>query len=211
MAARLPSLGKSLAPSAPDAPVPAVSDDGPSKSNVHSDVPRGKRPRPPLFPILRPRCLRPRRRKTLAPGAEEMIMRHLSLRDIDWTLLLVVMLICGVGVVQIYSATLGTDSHSAWWKQILYIFGGLVLMWIVLCIDFHSLLHHVPLLYISSVVALVGTYCGGRVGFRIATLDPAPRRHSFTGIGICQAGDNIVGSPLSDRVEDGRAWRFGSH
>jgi len=85
-------------------------------------------------------------------------MRHLSLRDIDWTLLLVVLVICGVGVVQIYSATLGTDSPSAWWKQILFILSGLFLMWIVLTVDYHTLLHHVPLLYISSVVALVGTY-----------------------------------------------------
>jgi rod shape determining protein RodA len=101
-------------------------------------------------------------------------MRHLSLRDIDWTLLLVVMLICGVGVVQIYSATLGTDSHSAWWKQILYIFGGLVLMWIVLSIDFHSLLHHVPLMYALSVVALLGTYVAGESVFGSKRWIPLP-------------------------------------
>src|ERR1035438_2536535 len=90
-------------------------------------------------------------------------MRHLSLRDIDWTLLLVVLGICSVGVVQIYSATLGTDSHSAWWKQILYILGGLLLMWIILALDYHSMLQHVPLLYIGSMVALVGTYFLGHI------------------------------------------------
>jgi rod shape determining protein RodA len=101
-------------------------------------------------------------------------MRHLSLRDIDWTLLLVVLIICGVGVVQIYSATLGTDSHSAWWKQILYIGGGLVLMWIVLSIDFHSLLHHVPWLYILSVIALLGTYVVGEQAFGSKRWIPLP-------------------------------------
>ncbi len=57
---------------------------------------------------------------------------YLSIRDIDWPLLLIVLLICAVGVLQIYSATLDTGFHSAWWKQILYIGGGLVLMWLVL-------------------------------------------------------------------------------
>jgi rod shape determining protein RodA len=101
-------------------------------------------------------------------------MRHLSFRDIDWTLLLVVMIICGVGVVQIYSATLGTDSHSAWWKQILYILGGLFLMWIVLAVDYHSLLHHVPAMYILSVVALLGTYVLGESAFGSKRWIPLP-------------------------------------
>ena len=84
-------------------------------------------------------------------------MQYLSFRDIDWTLLIVVLLICAVGVVQIYSATLGTDTHNAWWKQILFVLGGLFLMWVVLSIDYHTWLHHVPLMYILSVVALLGT------------------------------------------------------
>ena len=101
-------------------------------------------------------------------------MRNLSLRDIDWTLLLVVLLICGVGVVQIYSATLGTESHSSWWKQILYVFGGLVLMWIVLSIDFHSMLHHVPLMYGLSLLALIGTYVAGESVFGSKRWIPLP-------------------------------------
>ncbi|HEV2447823.1 MAG TPA: rod shape-determining protein RodA [Candidatus Sulfopaludibacter sp.] len=101
-------------------------------------------------------------------------MRYLSTRDIDWTLLVVVLVICAVGVVQIYSATLGTDSHSSWWKQILYVFGGLVLMWIVLTIDFHSLLHHVPWLYVLSVVALLGTYAVGEQTFGSKRWIPLP-------------------------------------
>lgn len=101
-------------------------------------------------------------------------MKHLSLRDIDWTLLLVVLIICGVGVVQIFSATLGTDSHGAWWKQILYIAGGLVLMWIVLAVDFHSMLHHVPWLYVLSVLALLATYVVGEQAFGSKRWIPLP-------------------------------------
>ena len=38
--------------------------------------------------------------------------KYLSPRDIDWTVLLIVLLICGVGVLQIYSATRDTDYTS---------------------------------------------------------------------------------------------------
>ena len=68
------------------------------------------------------------------------------------------LLICGVGVLQIYSATRDTDYTSAWWKQIIYVLGGLFLMWLMMAVDYHSLLHYVPVLYIGSVVALLVTY-----------------------------------------------------
>ena len=93
------------------------------------------------------------------------MVRHLSARDIDWTLLVIALLICAVGVLQIYSVTRGSDSHSAWWKQILYVLGGLVLMWLVLPSDYHTLLHYVPLMYLVSVGALLGTYFVGEAAF----------------------------------------------
>ena len=89
------------------------------------------------------------------------MLQHLSPRDIDWTILLIVVLICAVGVLQIYSATRDTDYQSAWWKQIVYVIGGLLFMWILLAFDYHSLLHYVPTLYIGSVMALLLTYAIG--------------------------------------------------
>ena len=91
--------------------------------------------------------------------------KHLSPRDIDWTVLLIVLLICAVGVLQIYSATRGTDYTSAWWKQIVYVGGGLFLMWLLMAIDYHTMLHYVPALYIGSVVALVATYAFGESAY----------------------------------------------
>jgi rod shape determining protein RodA len=93
------------------------------------------------------------------------VARYLSLRDIDWTLLLIVVAISGVGVLQIYSATMDTSFHSAWWKQILYASGGLVLMWVLLAIDYHALLHLVPILYAGSVVLLLITFVIGESAF----------------------------------------------
>src|SRR5205085_2277183 len=80
-----------------------------------------------------------------------------SRRDIDWTLLLVTLAICAVGVLQIYSATRDTDYTSAWWKQVIYIGGGLIFMWIAMSIDYHAMLHSVPILYGLSVLALLVT------------------------------------------------------
>src|SRR5271157_4878292 len=91
--------------------------------------------------------------------------RTLASRDIDWTLLIIVLLICAVGVLQIYSATLGTEAHSAWWRQILYVFGGLVLMWLVIPSDYHAFLHHVPVLYLGGTMALLGTFAIGEQTF----------------------------------------------
>jgi rod shape determining protein RodA len=89
------------------------------------------------------------------------VARYIRPRDLDLPLLIIILLVCGVGVLQIYSATLDTGFHPAWWKQILYVIGGLVLMWAVLGIDYHSMLHHVPLLYIASIVMLLLTWVIG--------------------------------------------------
>lgn len=92
--------------------------------------------------------------------------RPFPLRDLDWTLLVITILICSVGVLQIYSATAGTPQwHDAWWKQILYIATGLVLMWIVTSIDYHWLLQRVGPLYVLSVLALLLTAVVGRQAF----------------------------------------------
>src|ERR1022692_3951619 len=97
----------------------------------------------------------------VCPTASNPMSKYLSPRDIDWTVLLIVLLICGVGVLQIYSATRDTDYTSAWWKQIIYVAGGLVLMWLMRAVDYHSMLHYVPALYIASVALLGITYLFG--------------------------------------------------
>jgi rod shape determining protein RodA len=101
-------------------------------------------------------------------------MARFSPRDTDVVLLVIVLLICGVGVLQIYSATLDTGFHSAWWKQIFYIFGGLLLMWIVLAVDYHSMLHYVPMLYITSMVMLLVTALVGAQIFGSKRWIPLP-------------------------------------
>ncbi len=89
--------------------------------------------------------------------------RYRRFRDTDWSLLIVSLLICALGVLQIYSATRDTRFHDAWWKQLVWISIALALMWVVTSIDYHTLLGQIPLLYVTSVTALVGVLAVGRL------------------------------------------------
>jgi len=91
--------------------------------------------------------------------------RYLSARDIDWPLLLITLAISAVGVLQVYSATMDTVFHNSWWKQILYVAGGMVMMWMLLAIDYHTLLHYVPMMYGLSVFSLLVTFLFGASAF----------------------------------------------
>jgi rod shape determining protein RodA len=89
-------------------------------------------------------------------------MKQFSLRDLDWMLIGITLILCALGVLQIYSATIGTVWEDAWWKQIVYIGMGLFVMWVFAQIDYHALLNRVPLLYGLAIVALLAVFVVGR-------------------------------------------------
>src|SRR5262249_22100756 len=91
--------------------------------------------------------------------------RYRSFRDLDWSLLIITLIICALGVLQIYSATRDTKWNDAWWKQIVWVLVGLGIMWAVTKIDYHTLLGQVPLLYVLSLLALVATFAIGKQVF----------------------------------------------
>lgn len=76
-----------------------------------------------------------------------------------------VCLICGLGVLQIFSATHESRFADAWWKQVVWILGAFAALWIASLIDYHTLLGQVPLLYGLSVATLVATYAIGMTAF----------------------------------------------
>ena len=91
-------------------------------------------------------------------------MGYRSIRDLDWPLLIVTLALCGLGVLQIYSATVATKWADAWWKQIIWIVTGLLMMWVTSMIDYHALLERVPYFYIGSVILLIVTmFLGNKV------------------------------------------------
>ena len=88
-----------------------------------------------------------------------------SLRDLDWVMLTLVVAICGLGVLQIFSATYDTRYSDAWWKQVIWVVAGFIAMWVATQIDYHTLLGQVPALYILSIVTLAATFALGMTAF----------------------------------------------
>ncbi|MGH9571306.1 MAG: FtsW/RodA/SpoVE family cell cycle protein, partial [Candidatus Angelobacter sp.] len=88
--------------------------------------------------------------------------RMISFRDFDWVLLAFVLLICFLGVLEIYSTTWGTRYAGAHVRQIYWIAGGLVLMFLVSLINYQVLLENSHWLYIASLVSLLAVIVFGK-------------------------------------------------
>lgn len=86
-----------------------------------------------------------------------------GLRDVDWTLLLIAVLLAGIGIVQIYSATQSEDGSSLWWKQLLFLGAGLFVFYVVSQFDYHSFLGQAPYLYVAFTIVLFGLMIFSRV------------------------------------------------
>jgi rod shape determining protein RodA len=76
-------------------------------------------------------------------------------RDFDWVLLGFVLLLSLISVLEIKSATLHTKFHGFDQKQIGFLLVGLVLMFLISLIDYHTLIDIAPWAYGISLVSLV--------------------------------------------------------
>src|SRR5580698_4083146 len=88
--------------------------------------------------------------------------RILSFRDFDWALLGLVLLLCTISVLEIYSATLHTKYSGFHIKQIYWIGGGMVAMFVFSWIDYHKLIDFVPWAYGVCVFALLAVLAVGQ-------------------------------------------------
>lgn len=90
-----------------------------------------------------------------------MSSRYRSLRDFDWPLIVLAMVISSLGMLQIFSATLDTKWNGAWWKQGLYIAAGLICMYLITKVDYHTLMGQVWVLYALGIALLLVTFAIG--------------------------------------------------
>jgi rod shape determining protein RodA len=81
--------------------------------------------------------------------------RYLSLKDIDWMLLGLCLLICGLGIMQIYSTTHNTRFAGAHVMQIYWLLISLAGAAVVSLVDYKALLSRWPVFYLATVVLLV--------------------------------------------------------
>jgi len=109
------------------------------------------------------------------------LSRYIRFRDFDWVLFVFVLIICALGVSEIYSATLHTKFEGMHLKQVYWIIVGVALMFLISLVNYQALLEMVPWLYGFSLVSLVSVllfgkkYLGARrwIDFRIFHFQPS--------------------------------------
>ncbi len=102
-----------------------------------------------------------------------------TLRDLDWPLLTITLALCSLGVLQVYSATRDTVWRDAWWKQIIYVGAGFLVLWLTTKIDYHAALSQVPVLYGLSIAGLIAVYIFGVMVFGSRRWIPLPGGFHF--------------------------------
>jgi rod shape determining protein RodA len=88
--------------------------------------------------------------------------RYVSFRDFDWVLLVFVLMICGVGVMEIHSATMHTKFAGSHIRQIYWIAGGVAAMFLVSLINYQALLDRIHWFYIAAVASLMAVMIFGQ-------------------------------------------------
>ena len=81
--------------------------------------------------------------------------RYVSFRDFDWLLLGFVLLICGFGIMEIYSATLHTKFAGAHIRQVYWITAGLAVMFVISLISYQMVMEHIHWLYLAALFSLI--------------------------------------------------------
>ena len=82
--------------------------------------------------------------------------------NLDWILLGSVLLVCAIGSVVIYSATVGTPAAGAFQRQLAWLALGLVMLLVVLAIDYHTLSEFSYVVYGLSLLLLGATLLFGK-------------------------------------------------
>jgi len=88
--------------------------------------------------------------------------RYVSFRDFDWLLLIFVLMICGLGVMEIHSATEHTKFAGAHVKQVYWIIGGVGAMFLLSLLNYQALLDKIHWLYIASITSLMAVMIFGQ-------------------------------------------------
>ncbi|HZQ91186.1 MAG TPA: rod shape-determining protein RodA [Terriglobales bacterium] len=88
--------------------------------------------------------------------------RYVSYRDFDWFLLGMVLVICGLGVVEIYSATFTTKFAGVHLKQVYWIMAGVAIMFLVSLVNYQVVLDYIHWVYLTAIVSLVAVLIFGK-------------------------------------------------
>src|SRR5260221_637637 len=88
--------------------------------------------------------------------------RYVSYRDFDWVLLGFVLIICGMGVMEIHSATMHTKFAGAHVRQVYWVLAGVGAMFLVSLVNYQALLDQIHWFYIAGVGSLMAVLLFGQ-------------------------------------------------
>jgi len=88
-----------------------------------------------------------------------------SIRDYDWWLLATAFAICGIGVLEIWSATRASPLAGMQTRQLEWIGLGFIAMLVFSRLDYHVILDQAPILYLIAIAALVAVLAVGHTRF----------------------------------------------
>ena len=88
--------------------------------------------------------------------------RMISFRDFDWVLLTFVLIICACSVIEVYSTTYGTKFAGAHIKQIYWVLGGLLVMFLMSMVNYQVLLENSHWLYGAAILSLLAVTFFGK-------------------------------------------------
>src|ERR1700677_2918404 len=87
--------------------------------------------------------------------------RYGSFRDFDWLLLVFVLMICGLGVMEIHSATEHTKFAGSHVKQIYWVLAGVGMMFLISLVNYQVLLDRIHCVYIAAIASLMAVLVFG--------------------------------------------------
>src|SRR5216683_2727366 len=86
-------------------------------------------------------------------------------REYDWWLLAILLAICTLGVIEIYSATQGSALAGMHMKQVRWLVIGFITMFALSRLDYHLILDQAWILYLIGIIALVAVLLVGHTRF----------------------------------------------
>src|SRR3984957_8477968 len=88
--------------------------------------------------------------------------RYVSYRDFDWLLLVFVLILCGLGIMEIRSATTHTKFAGSHIRQVYWVLGGVGAMFLMSLINYQALLDKIHWFYIAGVGSLMAVMLFGQ-------------------------------------------------
>ena len=137
--------------------------------------------------------------------------RYISFRDFDWLLFIFVLLICGLGVMEIRSATAHTKFAGAHIRQLYWIAGGVAGMFLMSLVNYQKLLDRVHWMYIAAIVSLMTRDDLRAEISGCAALDQDARWRTFSALRMGQADPDSGRGQVLCRLAPERAFLAGLH